>query len=44
MKATSKKYLRLIWVVLLILIAVFVLANWIDISEGFKDGYNSAPK
>lgn len=43
-KFILKKNSALIWVVLLIVFAALIAANWTDLAQGFKDGYNSVPK
>ncbi len=42
--ATPKRNKVLVALALLILLAILIALNWVAVSEGFKDGYNSVPK
>lgn len=37
-----KKYSKLIWISIFILIALSVIFYWEDMASGFRDGYNAA--
>ncbi|MDP3469489.1 MAG: hypothetical protein Q8S11_14205 [Daejeonella sp.] len=39
-----KKYSKLIWLSVLILIVLAVIFYGEDMARGFRDGYNSVPK